>query len=81
MTIIEIPVTHTIDLRQLPPWLVERQLSRTMPHLRRSDVIEVWTTDASTSSVVEAWATAAGHRLIGIETRDGYHEVSVKVTR
>ena len=81
MTIIEIPVTHTFDLRKMPAWLLDRQLGRAIPHLRRGDIIEVWTTDAAASSAVETWAANTGHRLVGIESRDGYDEIFVEVGR
>jgi len=78
MTIIEVPVTHTVDLRRQPAWMVERGLARAMAHCRPGDVVEAWSTDASARDAVAAWVSAAGHRLIGIEARDGYDEIFVE---
>lgn len=81
MTIIEIPVTHTIDARQVPAWMVEGQLARAMEHSRPGDIVEVWATDAAARVRIPAWASAAGHRLIGIEGRDGFDEIFVEKGR
>lgn len=79
MTIIKVPVTHTVDLRRLPAWLVERGVARAMKHCQRGDIVEVWSTDPSTRDAIGSWVVAAGHRLIGIEARDGYDEFFVEV--
>jgi TusA-related sulfurtransferase len=78
MTIIEVRVRHTVDLRRLPAWLVERGLDRAMVHCRPGDIVEAWSTDASARDAISSWVAAAGHRLIGIETRDGYDESFVE---
>jgi len=78
MTIIEIPVTHTVDLRDLPAWLVQRGVTRAMEHCRPGDIVEVWSTDPFARNVMGSWLAAAGHRLIGIEARDGYDESFVE---
>jgi len=81
MTIIEIPVTHTVDLRRLPAWLVERGLARALAHARPGDIVEAWLTEASARGAVSSWVSAAGHRLIGIEAREGYDEIFVEARR
>ena len=81
MTIIEIPVTHTIDARRMPAWMVEGQLARAMEHSRPGDIVEVWTTDTAARVGIPAWASATGHRLVGIEARDGFDEIFVEKGR
>ena len=81
MTIIEIPVTHTVDLRRQPAWMVERGLARAMAHCRPGDIVEAWSTDAMARDAIGPWVSAAGHRLIGIEARDGYDETFVEAGR
>jgi tRNA 2-thiouridine synthesizing protein A len=81
MQVIEIPVTRTIDARgsYCPGPLME--LIRGIREGQVGDVLAVWSTDAGSRMDIPKWVEKAGHRLLGIETRDGYDEIIVEKRR
>jgi len=44
-------------------------------------VIAVWSTDAGSRLDIPKWVEKAGHRLVGVDTRDGYDEIIVEKQR
>jgi TusA-related sulfurtransferase len=81
MMVIEIAVTRTVDARgsYCPGPLME--LIRAIREGTIGDVIAVWSTDAGSRIDIPAWTEKAGHRLVGVETRDGYDEIVVEKRR
>jgi TusA-related sulfurtransferase len=81
MQVIEVPITRTVDARgsYCPGPLME--LIRSIREGAVGDVIAVWSTDAGSRLDIPKWIETAGHRLIGIETRDGYDEIIVEKLR
>jgi TusA-related sulfurtransferase len=81
MQVIEVPVNRTIDARgsYCPGPLME--LIRAIREGQVGDVIAVWSSDAGSRTDIPAWVEKAGHRLIGVETRDGYDEIIVEKGR
>jgi TusA-related sulfurtransferase len=78
MLVIEIPVRHTIDARGMDRASARLRLVRAMAAAELGDIVAMWTDDASSRLDVPAWVDAAGHRLIGIEARDGFDEIFVE---
>ena len=74
-------VTRTIDARGsfCPGPLME--LIRGIRESAVGDVIAVRSTDAGSRSDIPKWVEKAGHRLVGIESRDGYDEIIVEKAR
>lgn len=81
MMVIEIPVTRTIDARgsYCPGPLME--LIRGIREAEVGDILAVWSTDAGSRIDIPKWVEKAGHRLVGIETRDGFDEIIVEKGR
>ena len=81
MQVLEVPVNRTIDARgsYCPGPLME--LIRAIREGSVGDVIAVWSTDAGSRLDLPKWVEKAGHRLVGIETRDGYDEIVVEKLR
>jgi TusA-related sulfurtransferase len=81
MQVIEIPVTRTIDARgsYCPGPLME--LIRGIREGQVGEVLAVWSTDAGSRIDIPMWVEKAGHRLVGVETRDGYDEIIVEKRR
>jgi TusA-related sulfurtransferase len=81
MQVIEVPVNRTIDARgsYCPGPLME--LIRAIREGQVGDVIAVWSSDAGSRTDIPAWIEKAGHRLVGVETRDGYDEIIVEKRR
>jgi TusA-related sulfurtransferase len=81
MTVIEAPTYRTVDARgsYCPGPLME--LIRTIREGSVGDVIALWSTDAGSRVDVPAWVEKAGHRLVGLETLDGYDEIVVEKRR
>lgn len=79
--VIEVPVNRTIDARgsYCPGPLME--LIRAIREGQVGEVIAVWSTDAGSRSDIPAWIEKAGHRLVGVEPRDGYDEIIVEKRR
>jgi TusA-related sulfurtransferase len=51
--------------------------------IRESDpgtVLAVWSTDTGSKVDIPAWVQKAGHRLLAVNTADGYDEIIVEKT-
>jgi TusA-related sulfurtransferase len=74
-------VTRTIDARGsfCPGPLME--LIRAIRESQVGDVLAVYSSDAGSRTDIPKWVEKAGHRLVGIETRDGYDEIVVEKQR
>jgi len=75
------PVTRTVDARgsYCPGPLME--LIRAIREGQVGDVIAVYSSDAGSKMDIPKWVEKAGHRLVGVETRDGYDEIVVEKLR
>jgi tRNA 2-thiouridine synthesizing protein A len=75
------PVTHIVDARgsYCPGPLME--LIRAIREGQVGDVIAVYSSDAGSKMDIPKWVEKAGHRLVGLETRDGYDEIVVEKQR
>ena len=75
------PITRTIDARGsfCPGPLME--LSRGIRESAVGDVLAVYSTDRGSKVDIPKWIEKAGHRLIGVFTRDGYDEILVEKLR
>jgi TusA-related sulfurtransferase len=78
---IQTPPTRTLDARgsYCPGPLME--LIRAIREGAVGDVIAVWSTDAGSRNDIPLWVAKAGHRLVAVETRDGYDEIVVEKQR
>ena len=74
------PVARTIDARGsfCPGPLME--LIRGIRESTPGTVLAVWSTDAGSRIDIPKWVEKAGHRLVGVNTRDGYDEIVVEKT-
>ena len=74
-------VTRTIDARGsfCPGPLME--LIRAIREAQVGDVLAVYSSDAGSRTDIPKWVDKAGHRLVGVETRDGYDEIVVEKLR
>jgi TusA-related sulfurtransferase len=81
MQVLEVPIDRTIDARgsYCPGPLME--LIRAIREGSVGDVIAIWSSDAGSRLDIPKWVEKAGHRLVGIETRDGYDEIVVEKLR
>ncbi len=81
MQTIQVPINRTIDARGsfCPGPLME--LIRAIREGQVGDVIAVWSTDSGSRVDIPAWIEKAGHRLVGVESRDGYDEIIVEKLR
>lgn len=75
------PVTRTVDARgsYCPGPLME--LIRAIREGQVGDVIAVYSSDAGSKMDIPKWVEKAGHRLVSVETRDGYDEIVVEKLR
>jgi TusA-related sulfurtransferase len=75
------PPTRTVDARgsYCPGPLME--LIRAIREGQVGDVIAVYSSDAGSKLDIPKWVEKAGHRLVGVETRDGYDEIVVEKLR
>jgi TusA-related sulfurtransferase len=75
------PVTRTVDARgsYCPGPLME--LIRAIREGQVGDVIAVYSSDAGSKMDIPKWVEKAGHRLVSVETRDGYDEIVVEKQR
>ena len=75
------PVPRIVDARgsYCPGPLME--LIRAIREGQVGDVIAVYSSDAGSKMDIPKWVEKAGHRLVGIETRDGYDEIVVEKLR
>ena len=82
MTEIAIPTpTVVIDARGsfCPGPLME--LIRGIREADVGDVLAVYSTDRGSRTDIPKWVEKAGHRLVGVFTRDGYDEIVVEKVR
>lgn len=72
--------TRTVDARGsfCPGPLME--LIRVIRESAPGQVIAVYSSDSGSKLDIPKWVEKAGHRLAGIETRDGYDEIIVEKT-
>jgi tRNA 2-thiouridine synthesizing protein A len=75
------PVPRIVDARgsYCPGPLME--LIRAIREGQVGDVIAVYSSDAGSKMDIPKWVEKAGHRLVGIDTRDGYDEIVVEKLR
>jgi TusA-related sulfurtransferase len=75
------PVTRTVDARGsfCPGPLME--LIRAIREGQVGDVIAVLSSDRGSKVDIPKWVEKAGHRLVSLETRDGYDEIVVEKLR
>jgi len=75
------PITRTIDARgsYCPGPLME--LIRSIREGQVGDVIAVQSSDAGSKLDIPKWIEKAGHRLVALETREGYDEIIVEKLR
>jgi len=73
--------TRTIDARGsfCPGPLME--LIRAIRESQVGDVLAVYSSDAGSRTDIPKWVEKAGHRLVSVETRDGYDEIVVEKLR
>ena len=78
---IQVPATRSLDARgsYCPGPLME--LIRAIREGAVGDVIAVWSTDAGSRNDIPLWVAKAGHRLVAVETREGYDEIIVEKRR
>jgi TusA-related sulfurtransferase len=81
MQTLETPITRVVDARgsYCPGPLME--LIRAIREGSAGDVIAVYSSDNGSRIDIPKWVEKAGHRLVGIETRDGYDEIVVEQLR
>jgi len=74
-------VTRTVDARgsYCPGPLME--LIRAIRESQVGAVIAVWSSDKGSRIDIPKWIEKAGHRLVAVETRDGYDEIVVEKAR
>ena len=74
-------IPRTIDARGsfCPGPLME--LIRAIRESQVGDVIAVWSSDRGSKIDIPRWIEKAGHRLVALETRDGYDEIVVEKLR
>ena len=74
-------ITRTIDARGsfCPGPLME--LIRGIRESQVGDVLAVLSSDKGSKIDIPKWIEKAGHRLIAVETRDGYDEILVEKAR
>lgn len=75
------PISRTIDARgsYCPGPLME--LIRGIREGQIGDVLAVWSSDKGSRVDIPAWVAKAGHRLVAVETRDGYDEIVIEKLR
>jgi len=81
MTDTAIAITRTVDARGsfCPGPLME--LIRAIRESQVGDVIAVYSSDRGSKIDIPKWIEKAGHRLVVLETRDGYDEIVVEKMR
>jgi tRNA 2-thiouridine synthesizing protein A len=74
-------VTRTVDARGsfCPGPLME--LIRAIRESQVGDVIAVLSSDKGSKTDIPKWIEKAGHRLVSLESRDGYDELVVQKAR
>ena len=81
MTDTAISISRTVDARGsfCPGPLIE--LIRAIRESQVGDVIAVYSSDKGSKIDIPKWVEKAGHRLVALETRDGYDEIVVEKMR
>ena len=81
MTDAAVTITRTVDARgsYCPGPLME--LIRAIRESQVGDVIAVYSSDKGSRTDIPKWIEKAGHRLVSLETRDGYDEIVVEKLR
>jgi TusA-related sulfurtransferase len=74
-------ITRTVDARgsYCPGPLME--LIRAIREGQIGDTIAVYSSDKGSKTDIPKWIEKAGHRLVGLETREGYDEIVVEKAR
>ncbi len=74
-------ITRTIDARGsfCPGPLME--LIRAIRETQVGDILSVYSSDKGSRTDIPKWIEKAGHRLISLETRDGFDEIIVEKVR
>jgi tRNA 2-thiouridine synthesizing protein A len=74
-------VTRTIDARGsfCPGPLME--LIRAIREAQVGDVLCVYSSDSGSKVDIPKWVEKAGHRLVSLQTRDGFDEIIVEKVR
>ena len=75
------PIPRIVDARgsYCPGPLME--LIRAIREGQVGDLIAVYSSDAGSKMDIPKWVEKAGHRLVGVDTRDGYDEIVVEKQR
>ena len=81
LPVTQFAITRTFDARgsYCPGPLME--LIRGIREAQVGDVLAVWSSDRGSSTDIPKWVAKAGHRLVGVEARDGYDEIIVEKMR
>ena len=81
MTDTAISISRIVDARGsfCPGPLME--LIRAIRESQVGDVIAVYSSDKGSKIDIPKWVEKAGHRLVALETRDGYDEIVVEKMR
>ena len=81
MTAQTTPTTRVVDARGsfCPGPLME--LIRAIRESEVGTVLAVRSTDNGSRTDIPKWVEKAGHRLVGVEQRDGYDEITVEKLR
>jgi len=76
-----VAITRTVDARGsfCPGPLME--LIRAIRESQVADVIAVYSSDKGSKGDIPKWIEKAGHRLVALETRDGFDEIIVEKQR
>ena len=74
------PITRIVDARGsfCPGPLME--LIRAIRESAPGQVLAVYSSDSGSKIDIPKWVEKAGHRLVGLERRDGYDEIVVEKT-
>ena len=74
-------ITRTVDARGsfCPGPLME--LIRAIRESQVGDVLAVYSSDKGSKVDIPKWVEKAGHRLVSLETREGYDEIIVEKLR
>ena len=81
MTDTVVAITRTVDARGsfCPGPLME--LIRAIRESQIGDVIAVYSSDKGSKTDIPKWVEKAGHRLVSLETSDGYDAIVVEKLR
>jgi TusA-related sulfurtransferase len=75
------PITRTIDARGsfCPGPLME--LIRGIREAQVGDILSVYSSDKGSRTDIPKWIEKAGHRLVSLDSREGYDEIVVEKVR